>query len=62
MNELREVTLGTIKYVYKRDNEKERLIDCSNNLVKVNLIFNRNPTKNKRAKDGLKAFFSELYS
>ncbi len=62
MNEPREVTLGTIKYVYKRDNEKERLIDCSNNLVKVNLIFNRDPAKNKRAKDGLKAFFSELYS
>lgn len=63
-DKLREVTLGTTKYLYKMDVEAEKdcLIDNSNKLVKVNLSFSKNPNKNKIAKDGLKSFFTELYS
>jgi len=59
---IQEVTLGKTKYLHKTDNEKDHLIDKSNNLVKVNITFSKNPIKNKKAKDGVKAFFSELYS
>lgn len=59
---LHEIVLGDIKYLHKADDEKDYLIDHSNNEVKINMSFSKNPEKNKKAKDGLKAFFKELYS
>lgn len=59
---LHEIVLGKTKYLHKADDEKDYLIDNSNNEVKINISFSRNPAKNKKAHDGLKAFFTELYS
>lgn len=61
---MQEVTLGKTKYLYQTDTEaqKDHLIDQSNNTVKINITFSKNPDSNKKAKEGLRAFFSELYS
>jgi hypothetical protein len=59
---LEEVILGKTKYLYKADAEKVYLIDNSNNKIKINFSFSKNPEDNKKAKDGLIAFFTELYS
>lgn len=57
-----EIVLGKTKYLYKTDNEKDYLIDDSNNKIKINISFTRDAAKNKEAIDGLKKFFTELYS
>ncbi|PWE70248.1 hypothetical protein B1R38_27055 [Bacillus cereus] len=57
-----EVTLGRTKYIYKFEKNKDKLIDNSSNSIKINISFSRNPENNKKAKDGLKTFFTELYS
>jgi hypothetical protein len=61
-DKLGEVFLGDTKYIYKSDEKKDYLIDNSNNKIKINISFSKNSENNKKAKDGLKAFFSELYS
>lgn len=57
-----EVILGETRYIYKSDEDKDYLVDNSNNRIRINLSFSKNPEKNKKAKDGLKVFFTELYS
>jgi hypothetical protein len=59
---VQEVILDDKKYLYKEDKDRCYFIDNSNNGVKIDISFSKNPDKNKKAKDGLKSFFSELYS
>jgi hypothetical protein len=59
---LQEITLGKTRYYYRADEEKDYLLFNTDNGVKINISFSRNPLKNKQAKDGLKSFFNELYS
>lgn len=57
-----EFILGKIKYTHKTDEEYDYLIDNSNNKVKVNLKFTKNPAKNEEALKGLKVFFTGISS
>lgn len=59
---LHEIVLGETKYVHKSNDEKDYLIDQSKNGVKINFSFSKDSAKNKEAIDGLKKFFTELYS
>ncbi len=59
---MQEIVLGGKKYLHKADNEKDYLIDNSDNKVKINITFSKDKQKNKEAIDGLKKFFTELYS
>lgn len=59
-DKLQEVTLGKTKYLYKYDQEKDYLIDTSNNPIKINIRFTRDKAKNDRAKKGLTQFFTEI--
>lgn len=55
--QLEEIIFGDTKYLHKMDEEYDYLIDNSDNKVKVNLRFTKNPEKNEMAKNGLKVFF-----
>lgn len=59
---LHEIVLGETKYLHKAEDGKDYLIDKSNNTVKVNISFSRDSAKHKDAIEGLRKFFTELYS
>lgn len=59
---MEEVILGETRYIFKSDGDKDYLIDNSNSSIRINISFSKNQEKNKKAKEGLKAFFTELYS
>lgn len=60
--EMEEVFLGNKKYLYKSEDGKDCLLDHSDNGVKINISFSKNPEKNSKAREGLKHFFTDLYS
>jgi hypothetical protein len=49
-------------YQVTEDTEKVTFKDQSNQGIKVNFSFSKNPIKNKIAKDGLTIFFTEVFS
>lgn len=59
---MKEVIIGNTKYIHKMGKDFDYLVDNSDNKIKVNLKFTKNKEKNEKAKDGLKTFFTELYS
>lgn len=50
--------------VYEVTEDEERVIftDTSNQSLKINFSFSKDPEKNKIAKEGLTIFFTEVFS
>ncbi|WP_342432628.1 hypothetical protein [Neobacillus sp. FSL H8-0543] len=49
-------------YEVTEDEEKVIFTDTSNEKLKINFSFSKDPVKNKIAKEGLTIFFTELFS
>jgi hypothetical protein len=49
-------------YELEEDSEEFILIDKSDDKIKVDISFSKDPIKNKIAKDGLTIFFTEIFS
>jgi hypothetical protein len=59
---LKQLLFNDRQYHVTEDTEKVTLKDQSKQQIKVNFSFSKNPDKNKKAKDGLTIFFTEIFS
>ena len=59
---MKHLKLNDRTYTVIEDEEKVTFKDKSNQQIKVNFSFSKNPEKNKLAKDGLTIFFTEIFS
>jgi hypothetical protein len=59
---MKQLLFNNRKYQVTEDTDKVTFKDKSNQQIKVNFSFSKNPDKNKIAKDGLTIFFTEVFS
>ncbi|MEH7249219.1 hypothetical protein V7114_20880 [Neobacillus niacini] len=58
----KQVVLNDRVYEVTEDKEKVTFTDKSNESLKIDFSFSKDPEKNKIAKEGLTIFFTEVFS
>ncbi|MDQ0975919.1 hypothetical protein QFZ31_005797 [Neobacillus niacini] len=58
----KQIVFNNKEYEVTEEIGKVSFKDKSNQSVKINFSFSKNPDKNKLAKDGLTMFFTEVFS